>query len=510
MKLRRTAALSVFGLLAACASVSKEDALTTIEAPTQWASLQEMTDVSSTQPVPLNWVNDLSDEALGALILEAMNNNTDLGAASRRVEIARQQAIATRASLLPTLSGSIGTSRSVQRTMGDGDYATGYSWGAQLDWEADIWGRLTDSTRAAYLDAATARADYAAARLSIAGAVAQGWYGLVAARLQRELSERDVETGQANLTITERRYERGISSSLDVRLARSSLANSQAQLQSRLQAEKEAARGLEVLLGRYPAAELASAEALPAIAPVITEEGSVIGLGTPQTMLDRRPDVISAEYNLEAAGLRASQARKALLPALRLTGSASNGSMDFEDIFDTDNLVGSLSASLVQPLFQGGRLLANAKAQQAAAEAAVFTYAGVVLNAFADVENAITAETLLAAREEALELAYEEAVAAEDLTERQYLNGTTSIFNLISAQQRRIQTESQFIAARQQRLNNRISLYLALGGTFDAGPEEFSGDLDAEGEDASPSLFRRWWQQATGTSEAANAAGADI
>ena len=498
-----------FSLLAACQSVSTDDALTNIETPGQWASFEAMTDSAAGAAVPVNWVTGLSDEPLKALILEAMNTNNDLGAAAMRVEVARQQANATRASLLPTLAGSIGTERQVVRSNGNGAYDTSYSWGAQLDWEADVWGRLTDGTRAAYLDAATARSDFAAARLSIAGAVAQSWYGLISARLQRELSERDVESGEANLRITERRYERGISTSLDVRLARSSLATSQAQLLAREQAEREAARGLEVLLGRYPGAEIAAADSLPDITPLIDDQGNVIGLGTPETLLERRPDIVSAERQLEAAGLRAAQAKKQLLPALRLTGSAGNGAPEFSDIFDTDALVASLSASLVQPIFQGGRLIASARAQQAAAEAAVYTYAGTVLDAFREVENAITAETLLAAREDALRLAYEEAVAAEELTERQYISGTRTIFNLIDSQQRRIQIESQYIAARQQRLNNRIGLYLALGGTFDPGPERFLGDMDAEGQDASLPLFRKWWTQATGTSDAAQAAGAD-
>ena len=265
-----------------------------------------------------------------------------------------------------------------------------------------------------------------------------------------------------------------------------------------------------MLLGRYPAAELKSASSLPALDPLTAADGQVVGLGSPQSLLDRRPDILAAENRLVAEGLRERQARKAFLPAFQISGGASMSSAQFSQLLDTDTIVASVAGTLTQTLFGGGRLDAARKRQSAIAEQAVYNYVSTVLSAYQDVENAITAETLLAAREEALQLAFEEAKASEELTERQYINGTRSIFNLINAQQTRIQRESQFIAARQQRLINRVSLYLALGGTFDVGPEKFERNgKEAEGEDASLSLFNRWWKQASGSSDETGTAGAD-
>ncbi|MEM9422274.1 MAG: TolC family protein, partial [Pseudomonadota bacterium] len=133
---------------------------------------------------------------------------------------------------------------------------------------------------------------------------------------------------------------------------------------------------------------------------------------------------------------------------------------------DVDSVVANLTANLTQPIFQGGRLRAEARATKADRDAAIYTYADTVLVAYKEVEDALAAEVFLAAQEDAQRTAFEESAASEELTTRQYLNGTRDIFNLINAQQRRITNESQFIAASRARLSNRIDLYLALGAPF--------------------------------------------
>ena len=282
---------------------------------------------------------------------------------------------------------------------------------------------------------------------------------------------------------------------------------------TRQRIEREAARRLELLLGRYPAAQIKSATALPSLAPLADKTGPVTGIGTPQQVLSRRPDIIAAQARLKASGLDASAAQKAILPSLRLTATASGSSSDFSNLFDTDAMVGNFVAALTQPIFQGGRLRASAKAAQARQRANAYNYAQTVLNAFSEIENALMKEELLRVREDSLRTAYEEAVATEELTQRQYTNGTTNIFNLINAQQRRIAAESQFIQSQSERLSNRISLYMALGGTFHAGNEPMQaiaagkrGKNSEADKKQSPNLFRRWWRTGATTGEPINTA----
>ncbi len=515
--------VSLIALLAAgCASVDKEllDAQLP-EPPAQWAAADDVAD-----PPVGDWLAPFQDQSLYALVNEAMDHNNDLRAAAANLDAARQLAKIERADLLPTLNASGNASRNaivsdpslaaqaggagvergtrardIERQFGvdsNGDgrldgldlfigpaggtpgqdgvadsplpnrrfYINNYAIGAQIQWEIDLWGRLTDETRAAYKDAAASFADFHAAQLSVAGAVTQSWFGLIEARQQRELAQRDVTARERNLDVTERRYERGVASSLDVRLSRSALGSSQANLALRQRLEKEAARRVEVLLGRYPAAELEAAAALP-------ELPALAGAGAPGDILARRPDLIAAEARMTANGLRARAARKQLLPRLTLSANINTSGPDLSDIIDPERLAGNIAAGLFQPLFQGGRIRANAKRQKAIAEASLLTYAQTALRAYEEAENAIAAETFLAASEAALKLAYEEAAAAEDLTERRYTSGTATIFDLLNAQTRRISAESSYIQAQQQRVANRVALYLAIGGDFitDAGPK---------------------------------------
>jgi NodT family efflux transporter outer membrane factor (OMF) lipoprotein len=498
--------------LVGCASVNEQLLdMQLAEPPPAWTANGDVADA----PVG-DWLAAFGDQTLYGLIDEAMNHNNSLLAAAANLEAARATARIARANLLPTLNAQGGASRnaivtdpSLQAQTGgggssdplaglraqeledqfgidtnsdgkldgldldhDGDldasipnrrvYINNFSLGAQINWELDIWGRITDETKASYREAKASLADFAGARLSIAGAVAQSWFSLIEARQQRELADRDVAARDSNLRVTDRRYERGVASSLDVRLARSALGTSKANLAFRQQAEKQAARRVEVLLGRYPAAELEAAAALPQLP-------ELQGAGAPGDILARRPDLVAAEARMEAAGLRARAARKQLLPRLTLSSQISTSGPDLSDVLDPERLAGNIAAGLFQPLFQGGRLMANSKRARAAAESSLSSYAQIALNAYEEAENALAAETYLSLREDALKLAAEEAAEAEKLTERRYASGAATIFDLLNAQTRHIAAESSYIQAQQQRVSNRVQLYLAIGGDFVAG-----------------------------------------
>ena len=494
-------------MTASCASVDQDLLEAQLpEIPSEWAADEEASSIPTG-----DWVAAFDDQLLRGLIDEAVSQNNDLLAAYARLEQARAGAKISRADLLPQLNASFNASRNAivtdptaalaaggntGSTQGlgageledqfgvdfdndgkldgldlDGDgiaevdtpdrrfYINNYSLGAQIRWELDIWGRLTDETRASYKDANAAYADLAAAQLSLAARVSQAWFSLIEARQQRELAERDTTARESNLRVTERRYDRGVASSLDVRLSRSALGSSQANLALRQRLEQEASRTLEVLLGRYPSAELQAAESLPVLP-------ALAGAGAPIELLTRRPDLVAAEARMSSAGLRARAARKQMLPQLTLTSQINTSGPVLADLIDPERLAGNIAGGLLAPIFQGGRLRANAKRARAQAEAALYGYAQTVLTAYQEAENALAAEGLLAVREDALRLAYEEAAAAEELTERRYASGAATIFNLLDAQTRRISAESQYIQAQQQRVSNRVQLYLAIGGDF--------------------------------------------
>lgn len=406
-----------------------------------------------------DWVAVFNDPVLSGLVAEADDANYNIAAAAARYDAARASVRTANSGRLPSISADAGV---VQRESNAAS-TTSYSLGASVSWEADVWGRLGDRAMAGVSDARASQADLDGARLSVAGSVAKGWFFLLEARLQSELARFDVATKEQSLSLVDRRFQRGVSRSSDVRTARSALASSQAALASRLRTEAAAARSLEILLGRYPGDTLAHEGDLPDL-------DLLAGIGAPGDLLARRPDVLAAEARLEAAGYRASEARKALLPRLSLTGSADAAAPDLGDLLDSDALIGSLIGNLTAPIFSGGALRAERDRSEAAARAQLAVYANTVLNAWREAEDAIHADRALADRVEALTAAAEEAAAAEELVLRQYTSGVASIFELLDAQSRRISAESFLISARRERATNRVDLYLAIAGNYRTTP----------------------------------------
>lgn len=443
-------------MVSACAGTPMGGASLPGGTPTSFAALPQ-----EAASAPQDWIVSLDDPVLTALVGEAMESNPSLRAARAGLDAARASARAASGARLPSADARLGVTES------DGPFQSGTSYSATLDasWTADVWGRLGDQARASALSAEAASADWRGARLSIAANVAQAWYGLIDAREQYLLAQRDVETRTRQLESVERRFQRGVVRSSDLRTARSALASSEAALASRERARDAAARALETLLGRYPANAMAMNGTLPDLGPV-TDPGS------PQSLLQRRPDIIAAEARMQAAGFSADAARKALYPGLSLRAELRDAAASPGDLFNAQNLASSVSASVLAPLFRGGQLRAERDRQAALAEQASARLVETVLTALREVENALAADARLERRVDALASASAEAQAALELVEQQYASGIATIFELIDAQTRVIQAQSQLITARRERVDNRIALHLAIAGGFEAGARD--------------------------------------
>jgi NodT family efflux transporter outer membrane factor (OMF) lipoprotein len=277
-----------------------------------------------------------------------------------------------------------------------------------------------------------AAAELAAAALSLAGQTAKSWFGVVEAREQVALAEATLETLSTTTGWVRRRYEAGVREALDLRLARSDEAVARATLAGRRQTLDALERQLETLVGRYPDRSLVpdgGAAALGAPPPPIPP-------GVPSEIVTRRPDLAAAEARLTAAGFDVAAARAALDPRIALTGSYGRSSEELEDLLDNDFTVWSIAGNLVQPIFQGGRLRAGADLAQASFEEATALYAGQVLQAFREVETALAADAFLAAREEALASAADEAEEALELANDRYRLGLQGFLTVLEAQRR--------------------------------------------------------------------------
>lgn len=427
------------------------------DAPEQWAS----SGVSGELPTA-DWLSQFDDRVMRDLVNEALAANPSIRSQYYAVEATRAQARSVYGRSLPNVSvtgSGGGTSNFVEFADGTDDRITSETFGlaADLSWEVDLWGRLRAGINAAEADLVANEADLAAARLSTAAQTAIAWIDLNEALGQERVAVQTYEARKNALDLTERRFSRGLTNALDVRTARATLASSEAAIASRRQASGNATRRLEVLLGRYPQGLIDAPADLPSLDPILPG-------GNPALLLARRPDIAAAEARVTAAGLRAEQARLALLPGLRLTGSVSTTEQDIADALDPSRVAARLIASLTAPVFNGGALKADRDAALARARGSVETYVATALTAWREVEDALAADTLIAQQEDAQARALEEARFAEDLATRQYTNGLVSIFNLIDAQTRRLNAESNLIAARSARASNRVRYHLALGG----------------------------------------------
>lgn len=470
--MRAVAAIAALGtaFLVACVKPPPvEHPSVDLDVPESWTAVGEL---SPSGEVPDAWWEDFGAPALSEAVQAALDRNHDLRAAAARVERAAAQARIAGADLEPALDLGINASRRKQNFIGfpipgeEGSVLsttfTNYGASLNLSWEIDLWGRLRAGARAALADLQAARADYAAARLSLAGQTAKAWLAAAEAAQQVDLARRTVETWRRSFQQVQYRYEQGVRSPLDVRLARTSLADAEALLEVRRNQQDAAVRQIEILMGRYPGRELADPESLPGVP-------SRIPAGLPAEMVSRRPDLAASERRLAAADQRLRSARRSLYPRFTLTASGGTASAGLSDLVDGNFSVWSLAAGLFQPLFQGGRLRAGVDDAEAGTREALEIYISDVLRAYGEVEAALAAEQYLARETEYLSESSVQSAAARELAQGRYEFGLEDYVTVLEAQRRELNSQAALLEVRRLRLNNRVDLYLALGGGFRTG-----------------------------------------
>ncbi len=446
--------------LTGCASLNFQSPVesSTVRTPASWRAADRGVDGRISQ----GWLAEFSDRKLTRVVDQVMENNRDLAAATARMRAADYNRIAGRARLLPSVDGGgSGSFTRFEGGPGESSEAESYGLSISASWEVDLWGRLRDLTAAEDADFAAVRASYRGARLSLAATAARAWFNLITAEEQLQLARITLDSFERNLRISERNYQGTGEGALDVQFGRTNVASAQRSLESRGLERDEAARTLEVLTGAYPAGSTAAAAELPEL------KGSV-PVGIPATLLDRRPDLAVAAADIYASAKRADAARKSLLPSLALTGSSGNPVSRFSDLLDPRFLSTTIAANLAQNLYSGGALTNQARAALEQNRAALDDFSQIALEAFREVESALAADRSLAEQETYLRVEVEQAALAERQSTRDYSEGIegADILGVLEAQRRANNARAALINLRNDRLQNRIDLHLALGGDF--------------------------------------------
>jgi len=456
-RVRRTiVAVTVAATLAGCAlnpppttSELQKTAIPHTTVPPAWKASG-----GAAVPVADRWLASFNDPALTALVAEALLYNADLQAAAARVERASGYVAVASGSLFP----SVGLAATQSGKSGGGGGLNAVFLNASL--ELDVWGRIRYGEAAAEAQSAAVQADYAYARQSLAAMVAKSWFVAIEAGLQREIVVEALGSSDSLLKLSRERLRIGNGNEQAVAEARASAGTYRDTLRQVELSREQALRALELLLGRYPAAEIAVAQQLTPVPPAVS-------VGVPSELLERRPDVIAAERRVAAAFNRIGEAKAALLPRISLTAGGSSIQSDVFVLQDRTNPAFSFGANLIAPIYQGGALRAQVDIRTAEQKEAVAYYARVAQNSFAEVENALAGENALRDRDAILGANIADNARALELVQIQFRVG--------SADQRAVeQRQLSLYTARTTRLHvqseqlaQRVNLYLALGGGFD-------------------------------------------
>ena len=438
-------------------------------APGAWSATKE-----GRAGIDDRWVERIGNGRLKRLVSEAYSANPDLRAAAARVQRATAVAKGAGAAARPQLNGALQGNRQKQNFIGlpiggagNGGVLSSISesYGASLNlsWEVDVWGKVRAGEQAALADLQAQGELYRAARASLAAQVTRAWLALAEANEQIALAEEALKVRKDNSELIFGRFETAAAeagaSGSQVRLAQTDVATAEANLSQRKGEADQAKRQLEILLGRYPSADVAGAARLP-------EVPASPPAGLPSELLMRRPDILAAERQLAAAGKRVEEAKLAYYPSFPLTASGGTTTSDLRNIFDSTFGVWSIAGRLTQPILTGGQLKSQEEARSAEEREALANLQQTVLNGFGEVETALAADRFLAEREKSVAEALDLAVDGADSASEDFAGGSGDVLTLLQAQSRRLELASQQLTLRRLRLDNRVNLHLALGGDY--------------------------------------------
>ena len=328
-----------------------------------------------------------------------------------------------------------------------------------MQWELDLWRRIFNQTKASEKDYESVKYDLSYLSFSMQVQLAKLYFSTVEAFQQFKLAEETLESVSELAEMVSARYEKGLRSSLDVRLTQSSVSSSKAFLENRRLVYVASLRRLEAMLGEYPDGNYLVSSNLPDAIPIVKPN-------VPAEILDRRPDIKSAIAKAQAASYRTAESVSSYFPGIILTSTAGTSSSDLKDILNEDYQVWSQGLNIGLQLFQGGRLWANKNMMQEAQKVAEQDLLKTIINAFSEVEQTLFSEQSNTVLLESYSDAASQAEAAYKLSRERYNSGLVDLIAVLDSQQRWFQASTQVLIAKKTKIDTRLNLILALGGEF--------------------------------------------
>ncbi|MGE4489271.1 MAG: efflux transporter outer membrane subunit [Kiritimatiellales bacterium] len=406
-----------------------------------------------------DWWTVFHDDQLNQLMSRALGSNLSVEQAAARLRQARAVAVKSGAARFPKLTGTAGASTKYTHTKGLGIVTTDeFSLGLTASYELDLWGRVASTRRSALADLDASRFNLETAAMTVSAQTASAYFQWLYLNQRLAVLERQLETNRKMLSVVEKRFQTSSADALDVLQRRQQVLAAEAALPP-VRASLEAAYNqLAILVGELPEADLGLAVTS---FPMLPERPAS---GIPADLLARRPDLQAEWALLAAADWDVSAARANRMPTLTLTGSATTSNSDTDRLFD--NWVKNLAAGLAVPLIDGGTLRAEAARTRAVAEEQLAAYREAVLNAFGEVEDALSSEIH---QQDYLKTLRRQLAAAEQTADeayRRYTRGLETYYEAMSMEIARQGLEVSVLAAELTLLTDRVQLYRVLGGDW--------------------------------------------
>jgi multidrug efflux system outer membrane protein len=446
-------------VLAGCTTLGPDYERPQVELPKEYPAPAASSDVSLTQ-----WWTLYRDPTLEELVAATRKSNADLRLAAARVREAEAVLSETGAAFLPEVSGGYSATRSrVSTRTTPPPLASAplersqHSLTASTSFELDFWGRFARANEAARAALLGSRFSYDVVELSLSGTVAQAYFALRSLDAQLAVLVNTLKLRQDSLAIARARAEAGLASELDVHQAQGALSDALVQRREAGRQRALVERQLGQLAGRLDV-KLAAGELfalpLPPTPPA----------GLPSALLDRRPDIRSAEETLVAANAQIGVARAALFPAVSLTGALGAQSAELSNLLSSGAGIWTLGFGLALPIFDAGRREARVEQAQARREQALANYQRSVETAFREVSDALVNVEQSAGTEAELQARLQAARSALELSTIRYESGYSPYLEVLDAQRTANDAELAFVRNRQARLAFSVDLMRSLGG----------------------------------------------
>jgi multidrug efflux system outer membrane protein len=471
------AALLAFALvLGGCASDDKLVLMNAVTMPKAFNA-----GASGAAPaVSTEWPRLFGSAELARLTDATLAGNFDIAAAAARIAQADAQATVAESPLFPRFEGSADASR--RMTPGTNRSKTGpftssvgnsFGLGITASYAVDFWGRNRDLALAGRLNAEASRSDRETIALTSLGSVANAYFQILLAQDRLRLARQNGAIAENVLAAFRTRLQVGTATALDVAQQESILASQRASIPALEQTLQQSKVLIATLAGRTPQSLRIAGGSLDRI------KAPAVRAGLPSQLLLRRPDIASAEARLAAAGANIDAARKAFFPSLNLTGSAGFESITLANLLRPEALAASMAAGLAQPIFTGFQLEGQLQQAQGREAELLAEYRKAIVDALADVENALIAVRQTAEHERLQSVVVASARRAYQITEERLREGTIDVVTLLNTQQTLFQAQDNLTTTRFQRMQALVALFQALGGGFERPVSYLPADTQA-------------------------------